>query len=133
MNPNNPNADIEMSAAKTAAVSLGKELLILHASSEGEIETAFGTMTQQRRDALLVASDTFFISRRDQITSLAARHRMPAIYYLREFAEAGGLITYGATAFTARAALGSPANTTSGTSAMSSRASGRRRSVSPSV
>jgi len=95
MNPNNPNADIEMSAARTAAISLGKELLILRASSEGEIETAFGTMTQQRRDALLVASDTFFISRRDQITSLAARHRMPAIYYLREFAEAGGLITYG--------------------------------------
>jgi putative tryptophan/tyrosine transport system substrate-binding protein len=97
LNPNNPNADIEMSAVGMAAASLGKELLILHASSEDDLATAFATMIQQRREALLVASDTFFLSRRDQLTSLAARHRMPAIYYLREFAEAGGLITYGNT------------------------------------
>jgi putative ABC transport system substrate-binding protein len=95
MNPNNPNGDLEMRTAETAAISLGKEMLVLRASDEGEIEAAFSTLAQQRRDALLVASDSFFISRRDQLTSLAARHRIPAIYYLREFAEAGGLITYG--------------------------------------
>jgi putative ABC transport system substrate-binding protein len=95
MNPNNPNADAEMSAVETAAVSLGKEILILRASSENEFEVAFTTMVQQRRAALLVASDVFFLSRRDQLASLAARHRIPTIYYLREFAEAGGLMTYG--------------------------------------
>jgi putative ABC transport system substrate-binding protein len=95
MNPNNPNGDVEMRAAETAAVSLGKEMLIFRASSEGEFEVAFATMVQQRRDALLVASDVFFLSRRDQLASIAARHRIPAIYYLREFAEAGGLMTYG--------------------------------------
>ena len=95
MNPNDPNAEAEMRAAETAAMSLGKEMLTFRASSEGEFEVAFATMVQQRRDALLVASDVFFLSRRDQLASFAARYRIPAIYYLREFAEAGGLITYG--------------------------------------
>jgi putative tryptophan/tyrosine transport system substrate-binding protein len=95
MNPNNPSGNIEMKAAETAAVSLGKEMLVLRASSEGELDAAFATMAHQRSDVLLVGSDTFFISRRDQLASLAAGHRIPAMYYLREFAEAGGLITYG--------------------------------------
>jgi putative ABC transport system substrate-binding protein len=95
MNPNIPNADVEMEIARTAAVSLGKEMLIFRASSEGEFGPAFASMVQQRREALLVASDVFFLSRRDQLASFAARHRIPTIYYLREFAEAGGLMTYG--------------------------------------
>jgi putative ABC transport system substrate-binding protein len=95
MNPNNPNADVEMSAVETAAVSLGKEMRIFRASSEGEIEVAFTTMVQQRRAALLVASDVFFLSHRDQLSSLAALYRIPAIYYLREFVEVGGLMAYG--------------------------------------
>jgi putative ABC transport system substrate-binding protein len=68
---------------------------VFSASNEGELEAAFATMVQQRRDALLVASDPFFLSRRDQLASFAAHHRIPAIYYLREFAEVGGLMTYG--------------------------------------
>jgi putative ABC transport system substrate-binding protein len=72
-----------------------KAHLVLRASSEGELDVAFATMTQQRRAALVVAADPYFISRRDQLASLAASHRIPAIYYLREFAEAGGLISYG--------------------------------------
>jgi putative tryptophan/tyrosine transport system substrate-binding protein len=95
INPNNPNSDVEMKAAETAAVSLGKEMLIFRAGSESEFEAAFATMVQQQRDALLVASDVFFLSRRQQLASFAARHRLPTIYYLREFAEAGGLMAYG--------------------------------------
>jgi putative ABC transport system substrate-binding protein len=95
MNPNNPNADIEMKAAQTAASSLGKELLVLRASNEGEIDAAFEIMAQQRGGALLGATDTFLFGRRAKIVSLAARHRIPAIYYLPEFAEAGGLMAYG--------------------------------------
>ena len=95
MNPNNPNGTTEMATVEAAAASLGNEILVLRASSESELDIAFATMAQQRRDAILVASDTYFISRRDQLASLAASHRIPAIYYLREFAEAGGLISYG--------------------------------------
>jgi putative ABC transport system substrate-binding protein len=69
MNPNNPNADFELRAAETAAVSLGKEMLIFRVSGEAEFEAAFATMVQQRRDALVVASDVFFLSRREQLTS----------------------------------------------------------------
>jgi putative ABC transport system substrate-binding protein len=95
MNPNNPNGDLEMRAAQTAARSLGKEILVLRASNESELDAAFATMAQQRGAALLGASDTFLFGRRDKIISLAAQHRIPAIYYLREFAEAGGLMAYG--------------------------------------
>jgi putative tryptophan/tyrosine transport system substrate-binding protein len=95
MNPRNPNGDIELRDAETAAVALGKEMLVLRASSEVELDIAFVTMAQQRREALVVASDPFFWTRRDRLASLAARHPIPAIYYLREFAEAGGLMAYG--------------------------------------
>ena len=95
MNPNNPNADIEMKAAQTAASSLGKELLVLRASNEGEIDAAFEIMAQQRGGALLGATDTFLFGRRSKIVSLAAHYGIPAIYYLPEFAEAGGLMAYG--------------------------------------
>lgn len=95
MNPNNPNAKMETSAAKLAASSLGLQIVVFSASSERELDTTFAAIAQQRADALLVASDVFFAGRRDQIVSLAARWRIPAIYYIREFAQAGGLMTYG--------------------------------------
>jgi putative tryptophan/tyrosine transport system substrate-binding protein len=95
MNPNNPNGEVEMRAAQAAAQSLGLQMHVLSASNEGELEVAFATMAQHRAGALLVASDLFFLGRRDQLVSLAARHQIPAIYYLREFAEAGGLMSYG--------------------------------------
>ena len=95
MNPTNPNGNSEMKAAQTAASSLGKELLVLRASSEGEIDAAFAIMVQQRGGALLGATDTFLFGRRDKIVSLAAHYRIPAIYYLPEFAEVGGLMAYG--------------------------------------
>ena len=95
MNPNNPNGEIETKAAQTAASSLGKELLVLRAGSEDEIDAAFATMAQQGGGALLGATDTFLFGRRKKIVSLAAHYRIPAIYYLPEFAEVGGLMAYG--------------------------------------
>ena len=95
MNPANPNADLEMSAAQDAAHSLGMELHIFRASSENELENVFTTISQQQVGALIGASDTFLFGRRDQIVSLAAHYRVPAIYYLRGFAQAGGLMAYG--------------------------------------
>jgi ABC-type uncharacterized transport system, periplasmic component len=95
VNPNNPNGNVEMTAAQTAATSLGRQIVVFNASSESELDAAFANMVQQRIGALLGASDPFFYNRRDQIVSLAARHRIPAIYYLRDFARAGGLMAYG--------------------------------------
>jgi putative ABC transport system substrate-binding protein len=94
-NPNNPNATLELSAAQEAAHSLGINLHVLRASNDTEIESAFAAMSQQKVGALIGASDTFLFGRRAQIVSLAARFRIPATYYLREFAQAGGLMTYG--------------------------------------
>ena len=78
INPNNPNGDTEMRAAQTAARSFGKEVLVLRASNESELDTAFATMAQQQVGALVVGSDPFFYWRRDQVASLAARHAIPA-------------------------------------------------------
>jgi putative tryptophan/tyrosine transport system substrate-binding protein len=95
VNPNNPLGDIEMDAARTALRSLGKDMLVVSAGSELELDAAFAAIDQQRPGAILVASDPFFLTRRDQLASLVARRRIPAIYYLREFAEVGGLMAYG--------------------------------------
>jgi ABC-type uncharacterized transport system substrate-binding protein len=95
VNPNNPLGDIEMDAARTALRSLGKDMLVVRAGSEFELDAAFAVIDQQRPGAILGASDPFFLTRRDQLASLVARRRIPAIYYLREFAEVGGLMAYG--------------------------------------
>jgi len=95
MNPNNPNHEFELKTAEIAAHSLGKEMLPVRASSGDEIDAAFATMDQHRAGALLSASDTFFYGWRDKIVSLAAHHRIPAIYYIREYALVGGLMSYG--------------------------------------
>jgi putative ABC transport system substrate-binding protein len=95
MNPNHPSGEIEMRAAQTAARSLGKEMTVVRASHEREIDTAFATMVQRQTGALVVASDPFFYSRRGELASLAARDRIPAIYYLPGFIRAGGLMSYG--------------------------------------
>jgi putative ABC transport system substrate-binding protein len=95
MNPNNPNGRIELKAAQAAATSLGRQIVVFSASSDSELDTAFASMAQQRIGTLLGASDPFLFNRRDQIVLLAARHAIPAIYYLRDFARAGGLMAYG--------------------------------------
>jgi putative tryptophan/tyrosine transport system substrate-binding protein len=95
MNPNNPNADNEMRTAQAAAQSLGLQMPVLRASSERELDTAIAPMAPQRGSAVIVASDTFFFERRDQLVSQLARYQIPAIYHVRGFAQAGGLMTYG--------------------------------------
>jgi len=78
-----------------AARALGQQIHILNASTEGEIGGAFSTLAQLRAGAVIIGADAFFISQRNQITALAARHTIPAMYFLREFTAAGGLLSYG--------------------------------------
>jgi len=80
---------------QAAARAFGVELLILNASSERNIDAAFAGFVQQHAKAVIIGADSFFVSRRDQLVGLAARHAMPAIYFLREFADIGGLVSYG--------------------------------------
>jgi putative ABC transport system substrate-binding protein len=97
VNPRNPNAETEMREAQAAAQQRGRELRVLTASNEGEIDAAFGALAQQAGAALTIGTDTFFYSRSDKLVGLAARHAIPTIYFHRSFGLAGGLISYGAT------------------------------------
>jgi len=95
INPNYQGSEPEAAAVQAAARAIGRKILVLHASNERDIDTVFGTLAQQQVDALLVSADALFVSRRDQLVALSARHSIPAIYDLREFAVAGGLMSYG--------------------------------------
>jgi putative tryptophan/tyrosine transport system substrate-binding protein len=95
VNPTNPITERITSDVQEAAHTKGVQLLILKASSESEIDAAFASLVQQHADALVVSTDPFFGSRSEQLVALASRHAVPAIYEWREFAAAGGLISYG--------------------------------------
>jgi putative ABC transport system substrate-binding protein len=95
VNPNNANAEPMMRDVQEAARAKGLQLPILKAGSESEIDAAFATLVQLQAGALVVSTDPFFFSRRDQLVALASRHAVPAIYEWREFPAAGGLISYG--------------------------------------
>jgi putative tryptophan/tyrosine transport system substrate-binding protein len=95
VNPTLPETEAAVTDVRAAAQVLGHELLVANASSEREIDVAFAMLAQPRVGALLVGNDVFFYSRREQIVALAARHAIPAIYVVREYAEAGGLMSYG--------------------------------------
>jgi putative tryptophan/tyrosine transport system substrate-binding protein len=96
VNPRNPTTESQSRDVQTAAHKLGVDILILNANSDRDIGEAFEGFIQQRVNAVIVGSDAFFISRRDLLVWLAAQHAIPSIYYLREFAAVGGLISYGA-------------------------------------
>jgi putative tryptophan/tyrosine transport system substrate-binding protein len=94
-NPNSPIAQHQLQDVVVAARTTGQEVYVVNASSEHEIEEAFASALQQHADALLVITDSVFTNRREQIVTLAARYTIPAIYPFRDFADAGGLISYG--------------------------------------
>jgi putative ABC transport system substrate-binding protein len=96
VNPTNPtNAETSVRGLQGAARTLGLQLHVLHASTERGIDTAFAQLIELRAGALVIGGDAFFTSRSEQLGALTVRHAVPAIYELREFAAAGGLMSYG--------------------------------------
>ncbi|MFL5084224.1 MAG: ABC transporter substrate-binding protein [Xanthobacteraceae bacterium] len=95
INPSFPPAAAMLKDAEKAAASLGIRVLALNATTESEFEPAFSTLAREQASALLIGADPFFNSRRDLLVALAARYRVPTIYEFREFALAGGLMSYG--------------------------------------
>jgi putative tryptophan/tyrosine transport system substrate-binding protein len=94
--PDSLSSQLELKELQPVWHSRGQQVTVLNVSSEGEIDAAFARLVDLRAGALLVTSEAFLTSRRDQIISLAARHAVPAIYPFREFVAAGGLMSYGA-------------------------------------
>jgi putative ABC transport system substrate-binding protein len=95
-NPRFPAASSLIREVQTAGAATATSIQVINASTEAEIDKAFATIAQNRVNAILVAPDSYFISRRDQIVTLAAHYAIPACYPFREFAAAGGLVSYGA-------------------------------------
>src|SRR5262245_19244973 len=95
VNPNYSGSENQLREVQEAAASLGVQLVIVRANVESDFDAAFSTLVQQRATALLVCASPFFNIRRQQLVVLAARHALPAIYEWREFAAAGGLMSYG--------------------------------------
>jgi putative ABC transport system substrate-binding protein len=95
VNPKNPNAKSETREIEAAARAAGRELHVFNASSESAIDATFESLAKQGVGGLLIGTDTFFFSQRNQIIALATRHAVPSFYFAREFAAAGGLMSYG--------------------------------------
>jgi len=95
VNPNTDETEAERRDVQAAAQAAGQQLIILDVTSVRDIETAFASFVQRGAGALLVGSGPFLTSRRELLVALAARHRLPASYILREFVAAGGLMSYG--------------------------------------
>jgi putative ABC transport system substrate-binding protein len=96
VNPKAPSAGVQTNDALAATRSVGLQFRVLTASTEADLEIAFAALAKQPNAALLVSVDPFFDSRPDILVALAARYRIPAVYNLREFVRAGGLMSYGA-------------------------------------
>jgi len=95
VSPTNADANTNTKNVLVAAESVGQKLLVVQASTDSELEAAFAALVQQRAGALVIGAEPFFISRRAKLIELTARNKLPAIYTLREFATAGGLMSYG--------------------------------------
>ena len=96
VNPDNPPGVTDQTNVQPAAKMIGLQANVLDASTSRELDTAFASLARERADALFVGPDPLFLVHRDKLVALAARHAVPAIYGDREIAEAGGLISYGA-------------------------------------
>jgi putative ABC transport system substrate-binding protein len=95
INPKYPITETELEEMQVAAPAVGVQVSVLTASSEHEIDIAFASLARSRIKALFVQNEPYFLNRRDQIVTLAARHALPAMYHRREIVLAGGLISYG--------------------------------------
>jgi putative ABC transport system substrate-binding protein len=95
VNPKNQTAAEEVRLAQTSAKMLGRDLIVVHAATESEIDGAFESLARQKVGGLVVWQESYFRSRRDQIVSLARHYGIPTIYGRREFADVGGFISYG--------------------------------------
>jgi putative ABC transport system substrate-binding protein len=97
VNPTSPNLSesVLVKEVEAAARPLGKQIHVLEASTDAEIDAAFSTLVQLRAGALVIASDQFYNDRRERIAALALRHALPSVYTRREYAVAGGLMSYG--------------------------------------
>jgi len=95
VNPTNRLLEEELKLAHKAARALGRELIVVGAATEGEIEAAFDSLARQRPGGLTVWQEAFLTSRRHQIVALAQRHKLAVIAHVRQFAELGGLMSYG--------------------------------------
>jgi len=95
VNPNNPTVTNDAQAVQAAAHSAGLQLIIVDAATERGLEAAFASLIERRVEGLIIGDDPFLISQRNQAVALAARHALPTAYFSREFAESGGLISYG--------------------------------------
>ena len=89
VNPNFPDAESQSKDVKEAAHTLGQQVHVVNANSEGDFNQAFATFIEMKADALLISLDAFFLSRREQLVALAARHKIPAIYFSRDFVLVG--------------------------------------------
>jgi len=94
-NPEYQPAPAEVRNLEDAAHTLGIKIIALNARTESDIDTAFATVVQQKADALIVGGDPFLLGQRDQLVRLAVRYNVPTMYFLREFVDAGGLLSYG--------------------------------------
>ena len=94
-NPTFPMASAEVREVEDAALRLAIEVNVWNASTESEIDEAFADLARHQPDALIIATDPFLLGQRDQLARLAARHAIPTVYFLREFVESGGLMSYG--------------------------------------
>jgi ABC-type uncharacterized transport system substrate-binding protein len=95
VNPNYSDAENQLRDVQEAAVPLGVQLVVVRANAESDFDAAFSTVVQRKAAALQVCASPFFNTKRQQLVLRAARHALPAIYEWREFAEAGGLMSYG--------------------------------------
>ena len=96
INPNNPNSESKLKDVRAAAGAVGRRLIVASAGAEHDLEPAFRALSEQRASGVLIDADPFLSSRRAQIAILAMRQGLPTINWGREYAEAGGLMSYGA-------------------------------------
>jgi putative ABC transport system substrate-binding protein len=95
INPKNADAEVQSNALRSAAHNVGRQIEVINASNDNDLENAFNQFADEKIGGFILTADPFFVYRREQIISAAAAHHVPAVYFLREFAESGGLASYG--------------------------------------